>query len=272
MKATNPLFPHFGLYPVNLIFKLVFLIFILISVSCGGGEEKEEKPDRAKIAEAKNAFEKEIYDKAKSSIEYFLAQHPKDVEALIIYAEVLIKINQLASARDKANLILELDPTLAEPHSILGEVAYGGRRFPEALKLSRKALRMDPKLQAPYRVIGDIYLLQGKTKEGIKVLLEAHKLDPEDIETIKKLSSGHIKNKDYAAAKKYLEKGLQLDDQVPGIHYNLAVVYSKMNDGEKAIKHIDQALEQYEDRKTLFWAGKSRDTRRILEKKFKLNK
>ncbi len=108
-------------------------------------------------------------------------------------------------------------------------------------------------------------------KDGIKVLLQAHKLGPEDIETIKKLSSGYIKNKDYASAMKFLEIGLKLDDQVPGIHYNLAVVYANLNDGEKAIKHIDLALEQYEDLDTLFWAGKSRDTRRLIQRKFKLN-
>jgi len=62
-----------------------------------------------------------------------------------------------------------------------------------------------------------------------------------------------------------LEIGLNLDDKVPGLHYNLAVVYTKMDNGPKA-------LEQYEDLDTLFWAGKSRDTRRIIERKFKLNK
>ena len=146
----------------------------------------------------------------------------------------------------------------------MGEVAYSRREFPEALKLSRKALKINPKLQVPYWVIGEIYLLQGKIKEGIKVLLEAHNLDPKNVETLKKLASGYIKNKEYASAKKFLEIGLNLDDKVPGVHYNLAVVYTKMGNGPKA-------LEQYEDLDTLFWAGKYRDTRRIIERKFKLN-
>ena len=139
-------------------------------------------------------------------------------------------------------------------------------------EISQKALKINPKLQAPYWVIGEIYLLQGKVKEGIKVLLEAHNLDPENVETLKKLASGYIKNKEYAVAKKLLEIGLNLDDKVLGLHYNLAVVYTKMDNGPKALEHIDLALEQYEDLDTLFWAGKSRDTRRIIERKFKLNK
>jgi tetratricopeptide (TPR) repeat protein len=142
----------------------------------------------------------------------------------------------------------------------------------EALKLSRKALKINPKLQAPYWVIGEIYLLQGKVKDGIKVLLEAHNLDPKNVETLKKLASGYIKNKEYASAKKFLEKGLHLDDKIPGLHYNLAVVYTNMGNGPKAMEHIELALEQYEDLDTLFWAGKSRDTRRLIERKFKLNK
>jgi tetratricopeptide (TPR) repeat protein len=260
-------------YISNLIKFSVFLFFALFAISCGDGEGgKEEVPDRAKIAEAKKALDEENYEKAKSSVEYYLAQYPKDVEALFIYAGVLLKTGQAAKAKEKANVLLEIDPTLAEPHAILGEVAYSRRAFPEALKLSRKALKIDSKLQAPYWVIGEIYLLQGKVKEGIKVLLEAHKLDPKNVETLKKLASGYIKNKEYASAKKYLEIGLHLDDKIPGLHYNLAVVYTNMGNGPKAMEHIELALEQYEDLNTLFWAGKSRDTRRIIERKFKLSK
>lgn len=249
---------------------LVFLFLALFAVSCGDGE-KEELPDRAKVAEAQKALEEENYEKAKSSIEYFLAQSPKDVEALFIYAEILLKTGQAIQAKEKANIILEIDPTLAEPQAILGEVAYSRREFPQALKLSRKALKINPKLQAPYRVIGEIYLLQGNVKEGIQVLLEAHNLDKEDVETLKKLASGYIKNKEYASAKKFLELGLNLDENVPGLHYNLAVVYANMDNGTKAMEHIELALEQYEELDTLFWAGKSRDTRRLIERKFKLN-
>jgi len=216
----------------NLIKLSVFLFFTLFAISCGGGEGEEEgAPDRAKVAEAKKALEEENYEKAKSSVEYFLAQFPKDVEALFIYAEILLRTGQEVKAKEKANILLEIDPTLAEPYAILGEVAYSRREFPEALKLSRKALKISPELQAPYRVIGEIYLLQGKVKDGIKVLLEAHNLDNKDVETLKKLASGYIKNKEYASAKKFLEIGLLIDENVPGIHYNLAVVYTNMGNG-----------------------------------------
>lgn len=248
---------------------IIFLACLQFSISCGG-EDKEEVPDRAKIAEAKKALDEENYDKAKSSIEYFLAQFPKDVEALFVYADVLIKTDQLLKARDKANEILEIDPNLAEPQAILGEVAYGRGEFPKALELSRKALKINSNLQAPYRVIGEIYLRQGKIKNGIKVLLEAHNLAPQDVETLKKLSAGYIKDKNYVSAKKYLDIALKVDENVPGIHYNLAVVYANTDNGPKALEHIEKALEQYEELQTVFWVGKSRDTRRLIERKFKL--
>ena len=50
-----------------------------------------------------------------------------------------------------------------------------------------------------------IYLRKGQIKEGIKVLLEAHKLAPKDVETIKKLTAGYLKDKNYTEAKKYLD-------------------------------------------------------------------
>lgn len=152
----------------------------------------------------------------------------------------------------------------------MGEVAYSRGEFPKALKLSRKALKTDPTLQAPYRVIGEIYLRQGSIQQGIKVLLEAYNLAPKDVETLKKLSAGYIKNKDYTSAKKYLDIALQIDENVPGIHYNLAVIYTHMDNGTKAMEHIELALKQYEKLKTLFWAGKARVTRRLIQRKFKI--
>lgn len=271
MSSIRSLLSHRRFISAKSALLAVCLLFILLTISCGGGEG-ENVPDRAKIAEAKKAFDEENYDKAKSSIEYFLAQFPNDVEALFIYAEVLIQTDQLLKARDKANEILAIDPNLAEPQAILGEVHYGRKEFPQALELSRKALKINPKLQTPYRVIGEIYLRQGKIKEGIKVLEEAYKLDPSCVETLKKLSAGYIKDKDYVSAKKYLDIGMTIDENVPGIHYNLAVVYANMENGPKALEHIELALKYYQKLDTFFWIGKSRDTMRLIERKFNLKK
>ncbi|MBT5631393.1 MAG: tetratricopeptide repeat protein [Nitrospina sp.] len=115
---------------------LLVLISICFLISCG--DSGEEKPDRSKIEEAKIAFDEENYDKAKSNVEYFLAQFPKDVEALYFYAQVLVETDQLLKAREKANDILEIDPSLPEAKAILGEVHYRRKEFNEALDLSRK--------------------------------------------------------------------------------------------------------------------------------------
>ncbi|MBT3921746.1 MAG: tetratricopeptide repeat protein [Nitrospina sp.] len=247
---------------------LLVLISICFLISCG--DSGEEKPDRSKIEEAKIAFDEENYDKAKSNVEYFLAQFPKDVEALYFYAQVLVETDQLLKAREKANDILEIDPSLPEAKAILGEVHYRRKEFNEALDLSRQALKINPKLQVPYRVIGEIYLRKGQIKEGIKVLSEAHNLAPTDVETIKRLTAGYLKDKDYVTAKKYLDIAMKLDEHVPGIHYNLAVVYANQGEGQKAMEHIDLALEYYQKLETFFWTGKARDMRRLIVKKFKI--
>jgi tetratricopeptide (TPR) repeat protein len=252
-------------------FWMVILLSVFFLISCGSEEgEKDGGPDRAKIVDAKKAFDVENYDKAKSSVEYFLAQYPKDVKALYFYAQVLIATDQLLQAREKANEILEIDPTLPEVNALLGEVHYRRKEFSEAVKLSRDALKKNPKLQVPYRVIGEIYLRQGKVKESIKVLLEAHRLAPDDVETMKKLSSALIKGKNYKEAKKYLDRAMELDEHVPGVHYNLAVVYANQDNGPKAMEHVDLALEYYMELDIFFWVGKARDTRRLIIRKYKI--
>ena len=87
------------------------------------------------MEEAKKAFEEENYDKAKSSVEYFLAKYPKDIDVLYFYAQVLIQTKQILKARQRANEILEIDPTLPEAKAILGEVHFRRKEFNEALKL-----------------------------------------------------------------------------------------------------------------------------------------
>ena len=253
-------------------FWLPVMLSVCFLVSCGGGDgdEADKGPDRAKMEEAKQAFAEENYDKAKSSVEYFLAQHPEDVNALYFYAQVLIQTGQMVKAREKATEILAIDPTLPEAKAILGDVHYRRKEFSQALELSREALTKNPNLQVPYRVIGEVYLRQGHIKEGIEVLLEAHKLAPKEVETIKKLTAGYLKDKDYVSAKKYLDLAMEIKDNVPGIHYNLAVVYANQGNGEKAMEHIDLALENYMDLKTFFWVGKARDLRRLIVKKFKI--
>ena len=63
---------------------------------------------------------------------------------------------------------------------------------------------------------------------------------------------------------------MELDDHVPGVHYNLAVVYANQDNGPKAMEHIDLALEYYKNLDTFFWVGKARDTRRLIIKKYKI--
>jgi tetratricopeptide (TPR) repeat protein len=253
------------------IFKLWILVLlsIIFLISCGEDKKEEEGPDYAKIEEARKAFDEENLDKAKSTIEYFLAQFPDNIEALYLYAQVLVSRGELLKAREKANEILAIDPTAAEPKAILGEIHFGRKEFSEAMDLSRQALKKNPQLQVPYRVIGEIYLRKGKVKESIKVLLEAYRLKA-DVDTLKKLSAAYIKDKNYKEAKKYLDEALKLDDLVPGLHYNSAVVYANLDNGPKAMEHVELALKYYIKLDTFFWVGKSRDLRRMIVKKFNI--
>jgi tetratricopeptide (TPR) repeat protein len=252
------------------IFKFLILALLSMSllVSCGGGGE-EEGPDRAKVEEARKALEEENYDKAKSSIEYFLAQYPNNIEGLYLYAQVLVRTGQLLKAREKANEMMAINPNLAEPKAILGEIHYGRKEFDEAIDMSRQALKKNPQLQVPYRVIGEIYLRRGKVKQSIKVLLEARRLKA-DVETLKKLSAAYIKDKNFTEAQKHLDEALKLDDHVPGLHYNMAVAAANLDDGEKAMHHVDLAFQYYSELDTFFWVGKARDLRKLIIKKFKI--
>jgi len=103
------------------------------------------------------------------------------------------------------------------------------------------------------------------------VVDESVKIDPENPESLNILGSAYIKLKQYDLALSTLMALQEIDPNNPGAHFNLAVVYAKMKEGRKAMRHITKAEYLYtQDTNTMHWLGKTRDIRRVIAKEFKL--
>ena len=74
---------------------------------------------------------------------------------------------------------LELDPTLAQPHAVLGNNKYFRREFAEGEAEFKKAFELDPSDATAHQWYGqDISLIGGREEEALAEIDRAHQLDP----------------------------------------------------------------------------------------------
>ena len=112
---------------------------------------------------------------------------------------------------------------------------------------------------------------KGKRKDAIKVLKQAAFLDPKDEATKNTLSGAYLKLKDYDQAIKYAKAALELESNLPGAHFNLAMCYFKKEDPLNALQHIEQAEKQYLEVENNQWSSKSRHVKGLIMKKFNID-
>lgn len=257
--------------PGRLIHGFALLLFLL-TMACGEDEtEKAGEPTQHRlITEGLQALKEGDSEKAMMQIQELLNRDPGHLEAMVALCKVFLSVERYNDAFKWANAALKIDKDLAGPYAILAEVNFRTSQFDKALDLGRQALLMDPTLPAPYRIIGSIYIRQGEIEAGIKVLKESLRLKSGDIRTLEKLAAGYVKAKQYKLALKQLNIANEIKPDIPGIHYNYAVVYTNLNEGTKAMKHVTYAEELYKQANDIRWAGIARQNKATIAKKFKL--
>jgi tetratricopeptide (TPR) repeat protein len=256
--------------PLRLILFIWAGILCVFALSACGGEEVKEEAPMSELAQVEEFWQKKDLENANKILKAYVEAHPKDIEAVILEARIL-----LSQVRSKDTLVvlergLAIEPENANLLALKGRAYYYVSHFTEALDFCRQALKKDPNIALPYLVIGEIFLRQGKVDDSIMVLKEAIKHDPQMVEALNKLSSALIKAKNFDAAKGYLEQALKIDTNDAGVQFNLALVYEKLNDGPNALKHIDEALRLYTENEDSHWKNQSRQMRNVIVEKFKL--
>jgi len=244
----------------------IFCVFVL---SACGEAGKEEAP-KSELAQVEELWQKKDLENANKILKAYVEAHPKDMQGIILEARILISQGRSKDTLAVVERGLAIEPENANLLALKGRAYYYVSNFTEALDFCRQALKIDPNIALPYLVIGEIFLRQGKIDDSVTVLTEAIKHDPKMVEALNKLSSALIKAKKFEEAKGYLEQALTVQENDAGVQFNLALVYEKLNDGPRALKHIDEALRLYSENQDAHWKNQSRQMRNVIVEKFKL--
>ncbi|MCA9297262.1 MAG: tetratricopeptide repeat protein, partial [Phycisphaerales bacterium] len=99
-----------------------------------------------------------------------LRDDPGNIETLLDYGELLIRLGRLAEAGEKFRRILELEPANIEAHHRLGEIAKSSGRFEAAHMEFELVYKLDPSFPFIRLEIADVLLRLDRIEEARSAL------------------------------------------------------------------------------------------------------
>jgi Flp pilus assembly protein TadD len=195
---------------------------------------------------------------------------PTDAKIAFDYAQALLRKEEFGGAADALGPALQAHPDDAQLVLAMGVARYGQRRFEECVVLFLRVIKLDPNIEQPYVFLGKIIdqagshlseithayrarvALQPRNATGISLLAKALLasggndeeaeallrrsilIDNRIWESYYELGALLVKKRDYQGALGELLHSVNLDPQQPAPHYQLARVYDRLGQPEKA--------------------------------------
>lgn len=150
------------------------------------------------------------------------------------YAYVLARVERWDEMAEQMEIAMRLDP--AEPWwpSVYGSFLIQARRFEEAEKQLKRAIEIDPNYRPTYSAMSNLYVELGRFDEAIEV-------------REKKGFTGPLRTAYIYARKGDRQKALDfLNRSSDQDRFELALVYTALDDFDKAFAVINQSLDRRE--------------------------
>lgn len=178
---------------------------------------------------------------ALNQFQKLLDYKPNFIPARVMVAMILLKQHRYDDSINEVKIALEDDPENALGHQVLGSNYLAKRMFDKAMKEFNEAIRFNPNLVAAHFEKGILALAGGDTKSAESQLSRAVILAPAIPGTRLALGSFYLRQENYSAAIKTLNKGLCGKETDALFYNNLAVAYFAQEKPEAAIKALHSA-------------------------------
>ena len=175
-------------------------------------------------------------EKAKEGFLEELRRHPGDIETLLDMGILLLEMNELESAKEKFNRILELDEDQPQAHHYLGEIHLYHGRVPQAVDCFNRVLRLNPKQPGTHYRLGDCYLRLGQLANARTHLSEELKLSPDHPKVLIDLGCLLDESGERSKAIGCFEQAIELAPENPRGYQNLSLCYYLSD-------HLDEGMD-----------------------------
>jgi tetratricopeptide (TPR) repeat protein len=185
----------------------------------------------------------EQFDKVFDCLKIILEESPLNEEALykICYWTDF-------TGRNEESIRLHLQIIEEHPFSELawfnlGAAYQGLKLYEKSIDAYLYCVAIDEKFDYAYRNMGDAYIRMRKYKDAIEVLKKVEELSlPENV-IFKAIGYCYEKLRQPAQARLYYRKASHLEKGDSKLHYKIACTYLDENKFDKAIKHLEIALQ-----------------------------
>jgi tetratricopeptide (TPR) repeat protein len=155
---------------------------------------------RTLYAEAQQAQASGDLASATQKYEAIIRLEPRMAEAYANLGNLYYQQGQGARAKTAYQKALELKPGLAGPHFFLGVIGFGEHNYETALKHLQRAVAEQPTNSLIYAYLGYTDFARGSYREAANSLEKAAELNPADIDVLYHLSKSyaHLADQDFA--------------------------------------------------------------------------
>jgi serine/threonine-protein kinase len=148
---------------------------------------------------------------------------------------------KLAAARAAVDSALALDPDLPEAHLALGQIHYWGKlEYQAALRELRIAHEGDPGNGDIAWARGLVERRLGQWDQALASLRKAVELDPRSVVKHMDVFEVYLRQREYGAAERYLERALALQPDAPIYVYKAIMVVTRDGDLAAATKVLEE--------------------------------
>lgn len=186
-----------------------------------GLEEKTNK----RLLVAHQAFEKSI------------ALDPKNKNAYLENAQVLMQMRQVHKAKENFTKLYELDPTNKIAIRELTELYYSYNQFDQAIAFAKKC----DDCESAQRIIGMSLYKQEDYAAAEKALLVVVAKDPADAEATYTLARTYLDMEAYTKSVPWYEKATAMTGAKSSWIYELALLYYNNNNYKSAVSTFEKA-------------------------------
>ncbi len=229
-----------------------------LSLKLVGEEEKKLAKHSTENTEAYQLYLKGRFywnkrkaDDLQRAVDYFNQALEKDTQFALAYAglasayAILPEYSGLPpkdidpKAETAASKALEYDPTLAEPHAVLGLIKFGHQwNWDGAERELKRAIELNPNYPTAYHWYSISLRLQGKLEESLAEIKHAQQLDPLSLVINLNVAEVLLYMQRDDAAIEQLKKTLELDQNFPGAHAVLGSTYAQQSNYTDAIREL----------------------------------
>ncbi|MCG8313115.1 MAG: tetratricopeptide repeat protein, partial [Pseudomonadales bacterium] len=204
-------------------FQIFIVISLLVSIlsACDGAEGRKQKY----MEQATSSFSDADYEKARVGYQNVLKIDPKDVPALLGFAETLEKLQDWRGAVGRYRAVLELQPDNVKAKIKLGQLYLLANEVELASSMAEDVLAKDSAHPGGLTLKAGVLSKLGKLEEARSIVEQSYKIDSSSMDSIVLLASLHELSKDRVAAVALIEAELINHPDSITLHTLLSKLY-----------------------------------------------